>query len=86
MIFCEYDWFCPVYHILIQFSFYFKLQAVEGLLDHYAAATVSSDQQELSLRFRECHLMVLKGLADARALGPGWAQKEVTRSVFSQKY
>jgi CCR4-NOT transcription complex subunit 1 len=52
---------------------------VEGLLEHFSPSTTTADQQELSLRFRECHLMVLKGLADARALGPGWAQKEVTR-------
>ena len=54
-------------------------QAVEGLLEHYIPSAITSDQQELLLRFRECHLMVLKGLADARALGLGWAPKEVTR-------
>ncbi|XP_070201958.1 CCR4-NOT transcription complex subunit 1-like isoform X11 [Littorina saxatilis] len=57
-------------------------KAVEGLLEHYIPSAITSDQQELLLRFRECHLMVLKGLADARALGPGWAPKEVTRCLI----
>ncbi|XP_076470610.1 CCR4-NOT transcription complex subunit 1-like isoform X2 [Babylonia areolata] len=57
-------------------------KAVEGLLEHYIPSSITSDQQELLLRFRECHLMVLKGLADSRALGPGWAPKEITRCLI----
>ena len=56
-------------------------QALDGLLDHYIPSVVPSDQQELLLRFRECHLMVLKGLAEARSLGIGWALKEITRCL-----
>lgn len=50
------------------------LQAVEGLLD----ATSGADA-DLLLRYRECHLLVLKALQDGRAYGPQWCNKQITR-------
>lgn len=52
-------------------------QAVEGLLD----ATSGADA-DLLLRYRECHLLVLKALQDGRAYGPQWCNKQITRSVL----
>lgn len=49
-------------------------QAVEGLLD----ATSGADA-DLLLRYRECHLLVLKGLQDGRAYGSPWCNKQITR-------
>lgn len=51
------------------------VQAVEGLLD----ATSGADA-DLLLRYRECHLLVLKALQDGRAYGPQWCNKQITRS------
>lgn len=51
-------------------------QAVEGLLD----ATSGADA-DLLLRYRECHLLVLKALQDGRAYGPQWCNKQITRLV-----
>lgn len=53
------------------------LQAVEGLLD----ATSGADA-DLLLRYRECHLLVLKALQDGRAYGPQWCNKQITRCVY----
>lgn len=50
------------------------LQAVEGLLD----ATSGADA-DLLIRYRECHLLVLKALQDGRAYGPQWCNKQITR-------
>lgn len=52
----------------------FVAQAVEGLLD----ATSGADA-DLLLRYRECHLLVLKALQDGRAYGPQWCNKQITR-------
>lgn len=52
----------------------FCAQAVEGLLD----ATSGADA-DLLLRYRECHLLVLKALQDGRAYGPQWCNKQITR-------
>uniref|UniRef100_A0A3B3REG1 CCR4-NOT transcription complex subunit 1 n=1 Tax=Paramormyrops kingsleyae TaxID=1676925 RepID=A0A3B3REG1_9TELE len=52
-------------------------KAVEGLLD----ATSSADP-DLLLRYRECHLLVLKALQDGRAYGPQWCNKQVTRYLM----
>ncbi|MEQ2171039.1 hypothetical protein GOODEAATRI_006568, partial [Goodea atripinnis] len=49
-------------------------KAVEGLLD----ATSGADA-DLLLRYRECHLLVLKALQDGRAYGPQWCNKQITR-------
>lgn len=55
------------------------VQAVEGLLD----ATSGADA-DLLLRYRECHLLVLKALQDGRAYGSPWCNKQITRSVIAQ--
>uniref|UniRef100_A0A2D4H9L0 CCR4-NOT transcription complex subunit 1-like NOT1 connector domain-containing protein n=1 Tax=Micrurus lemniscatus lemniscatus TaxID=129467 RepID=A0A2D4H9L0_MICLE len=52
-------------------------KAVEGLLD----ATSGADA-DLLLRYRECHLLVLKALQDGRAYGSPWCNKQITRSVI----
>ncbi|XP_046333509.2 CCR4-NOT transcription complex subunit 1-like isoform X5 [Haliotis rufescens] len=57
-------------------------KAVEGLLDQYSMNSLTNTDQEMLLRFRECHLVVLKGLQDARAYGPQWVNKEVTRCLI----
>nr|KAG5712160.1 hypothetical protein BaRGS_014510 [Batillaria attramentaria] len=56
-------------------------KAVEGLLDQYTITSINTEQ-ELVLRFRECHLLVLKALQDPRAFGPAWTCKEVTRCLI----
>lgn len=53
---------------------FFVSKAVEGLLD----ATSGADA-DLLLRYRECHLLVLKALQDGRAYGPQWCNKQITR-------
>ena len=53
------------------------LKAVEGLLEDRAPVS----DPELTLRYRECHLLVLKYLQDPRAHGQQWVNKQVTRSV-----
>ncbi|XP_048577201.1 CCR4-NOT transcription complex subunit 1 isoform X2 [Nematostella vectensis] len=53
-------------------------KATEGLLD---GITPMPSDQELALRFRDCHLIVLRGLQDHRAYGPVWASKHVTKFV-----
>ncbi|ESO94093.1 hypothetical protein LOTGIDRAFT_239532 [Lottia gigantea] len=55
-------------------------KAVEGLLDQYTMS--SATDQELFFRYRECHLLVLRGLQDPRAYGPQWAIKEVTNCLL----
>ncbi|KAF3817786.1 hypothetical protein GH733_013073 [Mirounga leonina] len=53
------------------------LEAVEGLLD----ATSGADA-DLLLRYRECHLLVLKALQDGRAYGSPWCNKQITRCLI----
>lgn len=53
-------------------------KAVEGLLDGLTALPADT---ELMLRYRDCHLLVLKGLQDVRAYGPQWTNKNVTRYI-----
>lgn len=50
---------------------------MEGLLD----ATSGADP-DLLLRYRECHLLVLKALQDGRAYGPQWCNKQITRCAI----
>ena len=50
---------------------------MEGLLD----ATSGADA-DLLLRYRECHLLVLKALQDGRAYGPQWCNKQITRCLI----
>ncbi|XP_043935455.1 CCR4-NOT transcription complex subunit 1 [Protopterus annectens] len=52
-------------------------KAVEGLLD----ATSGADA-DLLLRYRECHLLVLKALQDGRAYGAQWCNKQITRCLI----
>ncbi|XP_054632170.1 CCR4-NOT transcription complex subunit 1 isoform X6 [Dunckerocampus dactyliophorus] len=52
-------------------------KAVEGLLD----ATSGADN-DLLLRYRQCHLLVLKALQDGRAYGPQWCNKQITRCLI----
>nr|XP_006813651.1 PREDICTED: CCR4-NOT transcription complex subunit 1-like [Saccoglossus kowalevskii] len=52
-------------------------KAVEGLLEGLNPQ-IATDP-ELSMRFRDCHLLVLKALQDHRAYGPQWTNKQVTR-------
>uniref|UniRef100_A0A667XKI2 CCR4-NOT transcription complex subunit 1 n=1 Tax=Myripristis murdjan TaxID=586833 RepID=A0A667XKI2_9TELE len=53
------------------------MKAVDGLLD----ATSGADA-DLLLRYRECHLLVLKALQDGRAYGPQWCNKQITRCLI----
>lgn len=52
------------------------LQAVEGFLEGYNHSITDA---EFAQRFRDCHILVLKGLQDPRARGPQWTNKQVTR-------
>ena len=51
-------------------------KAVEGLLDGLSS---HPNAQDLMMRYRDCHILVLKGLQDTRAYGPQWTNKTVTR-------
>ena len=51
-------------------------KAVEGLLD--GVSPLPSDA-ELALRFRDCHLIVLRGLQDPRGYGINWTARNVTK-------
>lgn len=51
-------------------------QAMEGLLDGLVGGTTDHD---LMMRYRDCHLLVLKGLQDHRAYGTATTNKQVTR-------
>ncbi|KAL3860717.1 hypothetical protein ACJMK2_010802 [Sinanodonta woodiana] len=53
-------------------------KAVEGFLD---SNTVMMDH-ELLMRYRDCHLLVLKGLQDTRLYGPQWTNRQVTRCLI----
>ena len=52
------------------------LQTVEGLLEGLSSSITDS---EFAQRFRDCHLLILKGLQDPRAFGPQWTNKHITR-------
>jgi CCR4-NOT transcription complex subunit 1 len=51
-------------------------KAIEGLLE---GLTSMSSDPELMLRYRDCHLLVLRRLQDPRAHGQQWVNKQVTR-------
>ncbi|KAM7434782.1 CCR4-NOT transcription complex subunit 1 [Porites harrisoni] len=53
-------------------------KAAEGLLE--GVAPLAGDA-ELSLRYRDCHLIVLRGLQDPRGYGPIWTARHVTKFV-----
>lgn len=52
------------------------IKGVEGLLEGYNPLAGDHD---LTVRFRDCHLLVLKALQDPRAYGPDWTNKQLTR-------
>ena len=51
-------------------------KAVEGLLEGLAP---QSSNQDLMMRFRDCHVLVLRAMQDPRAYGASWTNKMVTR-------
>ncbi|XP_013418035.1 CCR4-NOT transcription complex subunit 1 [Lingula anatina] len=53
-------------------------KTVEGLLE---GLNPSLTDTELLIRYRDCHLLVLRGLQDPRAYGPQWTNKQVTRCL-----
>lgn len=53
---------------------------MEGLLD--GVPQMSSMDPDLTLRFREAHLRVLKGLQDPRMYGVQWTNKNITRCLL----
>lgn len=55
-------------------------KAVEGLLEGLTQSL--STDPELTIRFREGHLLVLKALADPRVYGIQWTSKQVTRCLI----
>uniref|UniRef100_H2YFJ6 CCR4-NOT transcription complex subunit 1 n=1 Tax=Ciona savignyi TaxID=51511 RepID=H2YFJ6_CIOSA len=57
-------------------------KAVEGLLD---ASTLTTADQETLVRYRECHVIVLKSLQDQRAYGPLWTNKQVTQCLVNHR-
>nr|QOW64962.1 hypothetical protein [Lymnaea stagnalis] len=58
-------------------------KAVEGLTEQYAMTNMADG--ETLLRFRECHLLVLKTFAEHRAFGMTWIAKEVTRCLMQSR-
>ncbi|XP_070574645.1 LOW QUALITY PROTEIN: CCR4-NOT transcription complex subunit 1-like [Ptychodera flava] len=52
-------------------------KAVEGLLEGLNPQMTTDP--DLTIKFRDCHLLVLKALQDHRAYGPQWTNKQVTR-------
>ncbi|CAH1779661.1 unnamed protein product [Owenia fusiformis] len=57
-------------------------KAVEGLLDGLNTSNQLAADPEFLIRYRDCHLLVLKGLQDQRAYGPQWTNKHVTRRLI----
>ncbi|XP_055890770.1 CCR4-NOT transcription complex subunit 1-like isoform X2 [Biomphalaria glabrata] len=58
-------------------------KAIEGLSEQYTLTTMADG--ETLLRFRECHLLVLKTFAEHRAFGMPWVSKEVTRCLMQSR-
>jgi CCR4-NOT transcription complex subunit 1 len=57
-------------------------RAVEGLLDGFTVPP-TGPEQEMMLRYRDCHLLVLRALQDQRVYGSQWTNKHVTRCLIS---
>ena len=53
-------------------------RAVEGLLDGFTVPA-TGPEQELMLRYRDCHLLIIRALQDNRVHGLAWTNKQVTR-------
>lgn len=64
-------------------------KAVEGVLETIPSANPSQPPQQVDIefaaRYRECHLRVLKGLAEPRAMQPNWTAKTVTKVLMEQQ-
>jgi len=58
-------------------------RAVEGLLDGFAVPA-TGPEQELMLRYRDCHLLVIRALQDPRVHGLQWTNKHVTRYLHAK--
>ncbi|XP_076065903.1 CCR4-NOT transcription complex subunit 1 isoform X3 [Oratosquilla oratoria] len=54
-------------------------KAVENLLEGTRDHSSEPELNHLALRFRDCHLIVLKAMADPRSYGIGWTAKQVTK-------
>jgi len=54
-------------------------RAVEGLLE---GLNLSAGDTELMLRYRDCHLMVLRAINDPRLYGPQWSTQKITRCLM----
>ena len=50
------------------------LQAVEGVLE-----TMLPADTEMALRYKDCHLIVLRGFQDPRGYGPLWTARQVLK-------
>ena len=50
------------------------LQAVEGILE-----TILPGDTEMALRYKDCHLIVLRGFQDPRGYGPLWTARQVIK-------
>eukprot|EP00794_Sanderia_malayensis_P019065 gene19065-20980_t len=49
-------------------------KAVEGILE-----TMLPNETEMTLRYKDCHLIVLRGFQDPRGYGPLWTARQVLR-------
>ncbi|XP_042855455.1 CCR4-NOT transcription complex subunit 1-like isoform X4 [Penaeus japonicus] len=54
-------------------------KAVENLLEGARELPTEPELSQLALRFRDCHLIVLKAMADHRSYGTNWTSKNVTK-------
>lgn len=52
----------------------FIIQAVEGVLE-----TMLPNDPEMALRYKDCHLIVLRGFQDPRGYGPLWTARQVLK-------
>ncbi|XP_075261822.1 CCR4-NOT transcription complex subunit 1-like isoform X2 [Convolutriloba macropyga] len=57
-------------------------KTVDSLLNGLLNTTES---QEIVMRFRDCHLLVLKALQDPRAYGAMWTNKNVTKALIESR-
>lgn len=58
------------------------MQAVDGFLEGMCQAAPDND---IMIRFRDGHLLVLKALADPRVYGHNWTSKQVTRGLIESR-
>lgn len=52
----------------------FIIKAVEGVLE-----TMLPSDPEMALRYKDCHLIVLRGFQDPRGYGPLWTARQVLK-------